>query len=375
MKAKIRASFLVGIFVIGMTLGTFFLPKQSYSASENRALASFPKISLSTISSGEFSSSFDTWFSDHFAGRDTWTAVNGETEYLLGKRENEEVFLCNNQLMARLKAPNEGFVEGNISALSSFYKKNTTPAFYVMLVPSASEIQVDRLPKNAKNTLWSQKEAIDQWYKELGDAGWTTVDVAGALADHNEEEIYYRTDHHWTSLGAYYGYEELAKTIGMDITPKEDMVIETASTDFYGTLYSKAGFREVSPDTIEYYFPNGVEGVESVTINDTEYDSLYFRENLEAKDQYASFLGENRSYVSVKTTANTGKKILMIKDSYANSLIPFLTSSYDEIDLVDFRYINETFTDHFSPDDYSDIVVLYSVDTFSSGNDLSKIDW
>lgn len=379
MRAKMTASFLIVLFVVGMTIATLCLPKKKYSQSENRALAPFPKISFSAVTSGEFSKSFDSWFTDHFFGRDTWTAVNGGTEYALGKRENKDVFICDNQLMARLPEPNELYVNRSIDAMNSFAKKNQGPSYYAMLIPSASEIQADRLPKNATSTLWSQKDAIDGWYQTLGENGWSTVDAEGALEAHKGEEIYYHTDHHWTSQGAYYGYEELAKDLNIAAVSQSSMDVETVSTDFYGTLYNKAGFRGIQPDQIDYYFPNGGEGVESVTITTASgqetYNSLYFKEYLEKKDQYASFLGENRAYVSIKTTANTGKKILIFKDSYANSLVPFLTSAYDEIDLVDLRYVNDSFTQQFTPTEYDDVLLLYSVDVFSSGNDLSKIDW
>ena len=231
---------------------------------------------------------------------------------------------------------------------------------YLGLIPTAAEVWKDRLPHGADS---ADQSAL---LKEARGTGAVWADIAGALAAHSEEPVFYRTDHHWTSLGAYYGYTALLEAMGETPLPLGEA--ETVSDDFYGTLYSSSGVHWVAPDTIERYVREDAVTVEDVYGGGKH--GLYVDSFLEEKDQYASFLGGNQPlYIVRNSAASSDKKLLLVRDSYSDSLAPFLCRHFAEIHLLDLRY-NKTSVAQYAADMGADgIAVLYSVDNFMKDAD------
>ena len=189
-----------------------------------------------------------------------------------------------------------------------------------------------------------------------------------------DEYIYYRTDHHWTADGAYISYVEVCNALGIKAREYSELGIQQVSDSFYGTLYSKSGFRFISPDIMKAPKTGEVEGFfvwkgqGYVT-----YPDIYFSEYLQKKDKYSYFLGTNEPIVNIKTKANTDKKLLVFKDSYAHSFIPYLLGDYSEITLMDLRYINEDIDQVINVNDYSQVLFMYSIDVFMNTNNTAKL--
>jgi len=204
----------------------------------------------------------------------------------------------------------------------------------------------------------------------------SSIDVFDILNASKEDYIYYRTDHHWTSLGAYVAYSTAISKLGFTSIPYSKYDVEHASSDFLGTYYSKTLYDSVQSDTIDIYSNKDGGSVVSCTINngleEKTYDSIYFREFLETKDKYSTYLGTNQPVINIKTNLQSDKKILIFKDSYANSFIPFLTQHYNEITALDMRYINN-FREYALPEDYTHILFLYNCTTFASDDNIKKI--
>ncbi|MGN1118748.1 MAG: DHHW family protein, partial [Oscillospiraceae bacterium] len=221
----------------------------------------------------------------------------------------------------------------------------------------------------------SQKSFIDECYKNV--EGITTIDCLSYLSGHSDEYIYYRTDHHWTSLGAFYGYNAAAKTLGFSAYGMNSFNIETASTSFRGTLFSKTLDSSITPDTIDYYHLASGEPSVKMTVNTgfgtEEYDSLYVREFLSQKDKYSSFTGSNQPIVTIETDVDNGKSLLMIKDSYAHSLVPFLSKHYSKITMVDMRYINVGLENFLDVDEYSQVMFMYNAVSFSEDSSVQLL--
>ena len=338
-------------------------PDQSFSQLENRNLQQLPAPTVETVLSGKFMADFETYTTDQFPGRDAWVDLKARTEKAMGKQENNSVYFCKKDtLITRFDTPDAQNVASNLSYVDQFAQKAGVPVYF-SLIPGAAEIWSDRLPEGAPNA--SQKAVIDQAASTLKTA--LVYDTYSALAAHSGEDIYYRTDHHWTSTGAYYAYQQLCDTLGL--TPFDTAAHTVLTADgFYGTHYSKARTPDAEPDTITYYdLPNeltiySVSGPGQPAEGETT--GLYDTAKLDVYDKYAMFLHGNNGLSRIRGDG-TGR-ILVIKDSYANCFVPYLTANYADIDVVDFRNYNYGLDKLIADNDYDQLLVLYSFDSFKS---------
>ena len=345
-----------------------------FSENENRYLSAFPKLSFESYKDEKFMEGFDEWLSDRFFGREKWIAMKNSADKILGKTENNGVFVKNNMMMQIWRGYDEEIYSKNLNAVNNFVKNNPQAPCYFMLAPNAQEIYHENVPSFAE--VGSQKDFIDKLYSDL-DEGIRTIDVYSALKENKESYIYYRTDHHWTSYGAFLAYGAAADELGYTPYVYDDLNIERASDSFRGTLFSKTLDSSITPDAIDYYTLKENEPQVKVYVfkdYDTkngkviydEYNSLYFREFLDVKDKYSSFLGQNSPLVTVENpNAKTDKSLLVIKDSYAHCLVPFLSKEYQKVTMVDLRYINTDFRVMTPIDDYDQMLFVYNVITFS----------
>ena len=345
------------VFLAGFGLLHLLLPDRTFSPVENRNLSQLPAFSWSALRDGSYTAGLEKYLEDQFPLRDGWMGLKTRWEWLLGKREFHDVFLCGGALIGRVGEGDRW--EQNLGYVDRLAEKTDIPV-YLGLIPTAAEVWKDRLPHGADS---ADQSAL---LKEARGTGAVWADIAGALAAHSEEPVFYRTDHHWTSLGAYYGYTALLEAMGE--TPLPLGKAETVSDDFYGTLYSSSGVHWVPPDTIERYVREDAVTVEDVYGGGKH--GLYVDSFLEEKDQYASFLGGNQPlYIVRNSAASSDKKLLLVRDSYSDSLAPFLCRHFAEIHLLDLRY-NKTSVAQYAADMGADgIAVLYSVDNFMKDAD------
>lgn len=363
--------FFFGVITI-LPLITIILPKKEFSEIENRVLSKSPKFSFSSVLDRSFMKNSENYFADHFVGRTDWIKAKTEMELLSGKREINGVYVDDERMVEKLDSPDYKSIEKSISAINNF-SKNTGIETYVMIVPTSAEIY------SSLNPNVNQKEGIDRIYSELSKENIITLDAYSILNSHKDDYIYYRTDHHWTTLGAYYVYSSTAYDMGFTPVSWDNYNIEHASSDFKGTLYSKTLYDGVKSDMIDIYYPtSGVDitSVEVYTGKGTEsYESYYFREFLEMKDKYSVFGGQNQPIVNIKTNSLNENKLLVIKDSYANSYIPFLSQHYSEITMLDMRYIDVPYDEAVNIDNYDQVLFLYNYSTFAQDKNIRKLDF
>ncbi len=373
MKTKIISAVLLALFLAGFPVATALSPKSSFSEMENRVLAEWPNFSLKSVADRTFMSGVEAWFSDHFVGRDLWVSAKGYLEYYSGKRENNNVYILDNRLIEDIAVPDERKTRNNIDAIRAFVDHNKKPT-YLMLVPTAAGIYPDALPEGI--TVWDQRRYLKDINRELVSIT-NEIDVSRVLYENRSKYIFYRTDHHWTSTGAFYAFTEASERMGIHAALYKNYNIENVAHDFYGTLYSKVGYRGISPDIISLYSRRSSEVTVTLDVFDGKetktYSSLYFKDYLSKKDKYGVFLGQNQPMVTVRTDSKTGKSLLIFKDSFAHSFVPFLTSYYDTITLVDLRYVNNSYTSLVSVADYDQVLLLYSADTFAHTTDIAKL--
>lgn len=357
----------IGLFLVANAAS----PDREFSEMENRNLEQMPTISAKSLLSGEFMKDFETYTTDQFVGRDAWIGLKSSMERALGKKENNNVYFCDEDtLITRFDQPDATKVSENLNYVNNFVENVDIPVTF-SLIPTQACIWADRLPAGAPNA--SQTDLLEQAKAAVPGATW--ADLYSSLWEHKDEDIFYRTDHHWTSLGAYYGYTALAEALGYTPVPLDAYTETVRSTEFYGTVFSSSGVRWVSPDTITTYVPDTGITVTSYTYDSTGKPvevprSLYDTSFLSVKDKYSMFLGGNQSLGVVKTPNTDKPKLLIIRDSYADSLVPFLTPHFSEIHLVDLRYYKLSLADYIQQNDIDQALVLYSVPNFVTDSNL-----
>lgn len=359
------------LFLAGLLAWHALLPDRDRSDVENRTLARFPAFSWEALKDGSFTKGVEDYFADQFPLRDQWTGLKARTEQLLGKREFNGVYLCGDALIAKVEPPKDGLEEKNLSYVSRLAERTELPV-YLGLIPSAAEIWRDRLPRGAES--WDQAAFIAR-AAEL--EGVEPVDFLTALRDHAGERtwegIFYRTDHHWTTLGAYYGYAALMKALGRGeevLEPEEVKAWDLpVSNGFQGTLYSQSGVHWLEPDSIEFWVEESGLTVTSWRDGTPKEAGLYDDDYLGKKDKYSAFLGGNQPLCVIKNPQGSGK-LLVIRDSYADSLAPFLALHFEEVHLLDPRYYRYSAAKYAEENGLDAIAVVYSVPNFITDRNL-----
>lgn len=358
--------------IILLPLITLFSKKEKFSELENRSLKETPHFSFSDWFDKSFMNDFESFVSDHFVGRVKWIKVKINTELTLGKNEINGIYVTDKRLMEKIPQPDYEKIDASTAAINKFASSVNVPV-YTMIAPTSAGIYSEILPENAPQL--NQKELIG-YINNKFDTGISVIDVYDFLYAMKDDYIYYRTDHHWTSFGAYCAYSVAIQKLGFNSIAYSKFNIEHASSEFYGTYFSKTLYDKINPDTIDIYTYNEGSSVISCTENDgvssQHYKDIYFRQYLDKKDKYSMYLGTNISEVKINTNLESDKKILIFKDSYANSFIPFLTQHYNEIEVLDMRFINN-YRDYVDPDDYSQVLFLYNSTTFCEDDNIIKL--
>ena len=344
-------------------------PDRERSESENRLLAQRPSVTAASLEDGSFCKALEEWYADQFAGRDGWISLNLTGQRLLGRHESGDVYLgSGGYLLARPAEPSEELLAEKTDAVrrfaGAFPEVNTT----VAVVPSAAVILTDRMPKNAP--AGNQLDTLAGIRASL-DGAVACPDLAAALAPYAGDYIYYKTDHHWTSLGAYRAYEALADPLGLtDLCSFRPLPV---TDSFEGTLASRSGSHRAK-DVIDIYVPE-TDILYYVNYTDTgeKSRSLYQSACLEEKDQYTVFFGGNHPLVEIVTTNNNDRCLLVLKDSYANCFLQFLTPYFEKILMVDPRYYYDDPALLLSSERVTDVLILYSADMFLTDTSLTDV--
>ncbi|MCI8303560.1 MAG: hypothetical protein HFF52_02925 [Lawsonibacter sp.] len=367
-KFSVFLTALFCAFIGGVTVISLLLPDKSFSSLENRYLQKPPKLSVESLSDGTFMKDAEDYVSDHIVGRDFWVAAKAWSERLSGKKENNGVYFgSQDTLINRVETPDPAELDKKVGYVDTLASNVSVPVYFG-LIPSAADIWKDRLPKGAPTA--DERSIIEQLYFFTGA---NTIDLYGALAPHSGEDIYYRTDHHWTSLGAYYGANAILEAMGLEPLDLNSYQKTTVTDQFYGTSFSTSGVRWLPPDQIDTYVPDEGVKVTAYPNGAPEEGSLYVDSKLEVKDKYAYFLGGNQPLCVIETAHTDAPKVLVIRDSYADSLAPFLTERFSEVHLFDLRYNMISIKSYVEEHNIDTVVVLYSFSNFASDDNLALL--
>ena len=374
----------IGFFVL-ISGASLIIKDREFSPNENRYLAETPELSWDNILSGKFQDGLEDYLRDQVCFRDGWITVKTGIQKACGDTDIGGAYVGKDGYDFEKITPedvDEKQVDRNIKAVEDYFMTASEPIdkqkLSFLLVPTSGLVMQEKLPKNAR--LFDQAKYIDQVQKAMKD--YNFVDVRDTLMDHNEEYIYYKTDHHWTSAGACLAYEVWSEHTGGEAETEDGLVKNVVSDKFRGSLYSKILDADSAYDEIWTYGLQKDDAFGSkkctVTIDEKQQlDSIYDDEKLQKKDKYAYFLSGNygQDHIQNQKAASKakGKNILIIKDSFANSFVPFATQDYENIYMVDLRYYNGDMKSYLQEHNITDVLVLYNISNFISDRNLHKL--
>lgn len=369
MKYSLAAFFF--IFVAAFTVIDMIMPQRNFSDLENTYLQKKPAFDLQSFYSGEFIPKYEKYINDQFAFRDKWISLKSRAEYYSGKLENNGiVYGSDGYMFDKVMTVNTEQLARNVKNIGLFLDQFSDTNVSLMLIPGSFEILKEKLPSGLN--LIDQKSIIEEIYASYTQNNVKKIDLFDILNEHSNEYIYYKTDHHWTTLGAYYAYKSYAEA--SSIEPVDLSELKSEKVDYFlGTYYSKSKLFNASPDYINYYDLD----IEDMTFSGKSYDSMYEREKFKKRDKYSAFLYGNNdvTVIKSKTDNKSTKRILVVKDSYGNSFVPFLTANYDEIYVVDLRSNSIAMSELMSEHKFDDVLVMYSLINLCDDVNIVKIKY
>ena len=364
------------LFIFCFMIADGLWPKRAESELERRKLAQFPDFSFSSLVKNEWTAKYGEYTKDQVIVRDSWLKAQSLCESLMFQKEeiggamigkNDALFTK----MFALTPTEEKLLQKNTTLVQQFIEKFPGQVTF-LLAPSSSVINAEELPANTP--MLDENARLDGIFSTVSEAD--SLDLRDSFtAAKDDVQLYYDTDHHWTSYGAYLAYQQFCQLRGL--TPME--VTESNYTivpDFYGTTYSKALYWKSKPDSIAYLdLPNAmtvwnVSPTFELTENFTA--TMYDKSKLEQGDKYAMFLYGNNGYSTIEGDGEGS--ILVVKDSYANSFIPYLTANYARIGVIDPRGFGLSVADFAQQEGYDEVLLLFNFQSFKESTFLSCLN-
>lgn len=361
MRNKIITAFFCLLLAMSALAG-LIMPDRYYSEREKRTLIQKPQFTAQGFISSKFSSELEGYLTDQVPLRDGWVTMKTYMELAVGKRESSSVYICKDKyLMDKFNSYSKKQLTANAGALVTLQKKLAAEGIpmQTILVPMAAQVLTEKLPSYAPVADYAAILGV------LTDAGVDRVDVFSALIAHSSENIYYRTDHHWTSLGAYYAY---CAWRGIEPTA-EEWTQEILCSNFRGTTWNKVPLPSVPVEEITAWYQHLNRHV-SYNNGQYETESIYERKYLNGSDQYAVFLNSNQAQTVIAGSGKSGKLLLM-KDSYGNTFAQFPVEDYAEVHVIDLRFFKGDVAEYAKENGITDTLVLYGTQNFVSDTTLS----
>lgn len=378
---------LFAAFIAVFSVTDMFVNRRVFSETENRYLEQKPKFTVKALMDGTFTTKYETYINDQFVLRDNWISMKSKAEYFIGKQENNSIVYGKDGFMfEKYDRPDDTRIKKNVSDAAVFLEKysKTTPTTFA-IIPNSYMIYDNKIPFGLELT--NQFEYIDEIYDKVKPTGAMTITLNESLQKHKNNYIFYKTDHHWTTFGAYLAYSDFVTSRGF--TPVDYNALKgTEVPNFYGTYFSKTKFFGTKPDIITYLdIPTTSVTIDGkTTLEDTDKSiiqvtGLYNLPQFEKRDKYKAFLYGNNGVTVIKSDNNLSKidgktsRILVIKDSYGNSFVPYLTYNYDEVVVVDLRAMPVKMSEFMAENSFDDILFLYNFMNFATDTNIARLKY
>lgn len=374
-KANIAVCVFFLLALAALSIYDIASPARLRSETENRSLAQMPEFSIDNVFNGSFTKGYEEYVVDQFTWRDGWIRIKSASERALGKTVSNGVYFADDGYFIEHKSDadvDRELLERNIAALGTFYTNMSDICdgrVGVAIAPTASVILADKLPRFNDEFDWNA--SLDSIASLAGDG---CIDLRDNLLAHKDEYIYYKTDHHWTTDGAYYAYEDIIRHFGFEPLEKDAFERVVVSDEFYGTTIAKLNIKSDHDSICKYEKLDANDIKVNINLGAKITDTLYDEEKLIGRDKYAYFLGGNDALVEIDTDAASGRVLMLAKDSYANCLIPFLACHFEKIYVVDLRYFNIGVAEYAKKQgDVTDALVLYNISGFADDRYAFKL--
>ena len=370
---KYPTFFVFSILVILFTVIGIINSPNEFSELENRKLSQMPILSLKSYIDTSFSSDYEKYINDQFFLRDNWIDLKSRIEYLLGKRENNDIiFGKENYLFKKFTTFNDEMLENNLNSIITF-TNNYNKEVDFFIIPNSYAIYDELTPRYLPLVdQLSLINSINSYLSSKSNDHINTINVAEELLKNKDDYIYYKTDHHWTSYGAYLAYLKYMDYLGLEIVDINNLEKITIN-NFLGTYYNRSKYFKADSDFITYY--NILDLY--IEIDGKEQLSLMDLDKFKGSDKYSAFLWGNNGLTKVIneniSEERKGSSILIFKDSYANSFIQFLSYNYEIIDIIDLRYFKESIRNFMKDKDYNEILIMYSFNNLSSDINIRRL--
>lgn len=366
MGKKLLPVLVFFLVIFGLAAAGVLSQEKSWSATEKRELQTRPKASITTIKKGSFQKKYERYLSDQFPARDTWVQVQTSVSRMFGKTESNGVYFGKDDFLLEHYDEEDfdaGQMENNIMALKGFVQRAKKQAqVRVMMVPTKTWAMRDYLPAFAPT--YDEQIFYDALRGAFEEDAEVLVPVEEELVWKDTDgafHTYYRTDHHWTTYGALIGYRSYLQSLSVSDAVQralEKSAFKCVCTDFLGTTYAKV-HQAGRTDEISIYEPKRALQV-VYNMGERTADSLYEMEYLGEEDKYSVFTGGNQAVIEITGGEENKKTLLLIKDSFANCMVPFLAEDYEKLVVVDLRQLNvgcDALLEMFAP---TDVLILYN---------------
>ena len=379
MERTKRNNSIIGILFLAFLLlgliANIAAKDRGFSEKENRVLQERPPISVASYFDGRYTAKLETWASDQFVWRDKLISIKTSADLTAGRNESNGVYYGKEHyLMEDITVPDEERLERTYTALQAFREKHPKMKMEFLLAPTSANIYKEKLPLFLKTA--DQDDYINAFFTRTAAMDYKSIDVRPAFALQKDHvQLYYKTDHHWTTDGAFVAYSVFNSAMELkDKTSYEPLVVKN---DFRGSLASKSGFMNGENDAMSIYLPADSKTYKNSVIvyaDTKEKTTKYYQlDNLDEKDTYTIFGGSNHPLYTMETPVKGGRRLLVIKDSYANSLVPFLTQRYEMVVVVDPRYFYDDIEQIIASNKINEVLFLYNANTFFADDSLSMM--
>lgn len=361
--------------LVGMFCFNALIPDKEYSEQENRMLQQFPAMSVSEYMEGRLETKLENYANDQFLLRNAFIRLKTAVDVSAGVIHTNGVWKSDDgYLIQDVAVPTEERLQRDEEAFKTFKSKHRSTKMYFMLAPNAVSVYEEKLPLAAQ--VEDQNQYMDRIFNATAAAGLINIDLRETFEEKKDEvQLFYRTDHHWTTDGAYEAFKHACGPLGI----KNPMEFKLLPVDnyFVGTLASESGFVGGKADAVKIAVPADEKLYKNSVIyyeDSKEKTSKYYRlENLDVKDAYTVFGGSNHPVYTIKTPIKSNRRLLLVKDSYANSMIPFLMQYYREIVVVDPRYYYDNVDDLMALECVNEVMFLYNANTFFGDDSLAMM--
>lgn len=392
-------------------IASLSMKKTAVSEMENRKLASFPQYSDSMLLSGGYFRKIEIYYADNFPLRDKWISVSAALRRKFGFESGDiKIYDPTNNAEANEKndttknelnsgpLPDDG-ATGEVKKRVFVFKNRAFEMFgggtgigksyasvinsynrlgipnlqvYNLIIPVALEFEITEKYKKLQRP---NREAIENVYNNL-DSNIKKVWAIDEIRKHRTEYIYFNTDHHWTSLGAYYAYRAFCETAGL--TPVSlDTVASKTKPAFLGSLYrlTRDPGLQTNPDSVRYYLFRDSLNFYVGTNEKLRYwiKSKMYAESVKGAFSYSVFLQGDLPIVKIETQKKNGKKIAIVKESYGNAFAPFLANNYEKVIVVDQRYYTGDFLAMLKTEGINELLFINNIFAAHTPFHINKI--